>query len=557
MFKTGATGNDGKSFGRTLLSQYHPGLGIDKYVAYDELRQATHATVAALKAGNAAAAAEMEARYFAVLKRSVVSVAAVVREAEAEAQRGLTALKAQPEDAIRAAGNAALGALYLRLHHLCKFREVNLAGFRKALEKMMKRAARDSLALQRKLHQADKIIAQSTICVSELDVGQAMDYVTSTYAVVNAMTFEESLGAMKICVAQDANNTERIMPMSGAIFFQKKFLHRQTQGSYSARIFSGTANTNLSKRITAVMRTDAMLDVDVGRFANGEVSVKIQEAVRGDDVFVVQSMHARGGSLSSHIVELLLMLQATVMASAARVTAVIPYMAYTTKTTEITALAEMVGLMGCQRVITLDLYSEQVEGLFGNIPVDNISSKLEFLSYITKSLRAVDHPFDNIVIVAGDSDVVGRARSFADGLMRFAKLDKATQFVGVATAVKRVASTTIDVIGSIKGKLCIILNQQIDEADKMSAVAQKLHELGAKSIKIAAVHGVFSGVAVERLAAAPVDEIMVTDSINQDRLLLNAALATKLRIIPVAPLLAEAIERIHTNANTVSTLLEK
>jgi ribose-phosphate pyrophosphokinase len=562
MIQTGRV-DDGRTYTRQLLSDYLPDLGLQRYIAYDRIKEITKL---------AATAKDNETRdkhateYFRVLKDSFIEVKAVLHQLELEAQSKERHIKFLAVEDLREDDTLIIEA-YCHLHRIERYRSLNVEGFAKVLEKFLRRVAVSSLDLQDKVRKADDIIASSILSVPIYASANAKEVLAATYSVVKATTLEKAFEVLDRSLEMNPLFTRRILPLSAAHHFRVRSKHQQLQGTFAAKIVAGSSNPKLAKLICSVMRSGAKVNASVGRFQNGEVSIKLEEAVRSDDVYVVQSMadaHSEGdiesrnnSGTSAAIVELLLALQTATLASSARLTAVIPYMAYSKRTGEIAAIAEMLETMGCQRVITVDLFAEQVEGMF-SIPVDNVSARDEFLHYLLNRHRATGKPLTNIVMVSPNADNVARARGFADRLMKVGRLDPKTEFVGVASAVRRIGSDAIDVAGNVAGCDCIIVDNVLDEAITTSLVAKKLREMGASTVRIFAPHGLFSGGGIDRVKEDGVfDEVVITDSISRENLVRDPVLATKLRILPVAPLLAGVIDCVHSDINAVSELLER
>mmetsp|Transcript_59340 Transcript_59340/g.68723 ORF Transcript_59340/g.68723 Transcript_59340/m.68723 type:complete len:587 (-) Transcript_59340:335-2095(-) len=582
---TGKPLNVGQSFHRKLLSEYNADFTLENYVAYFELKALVTKFVSAKTESQRA---EIEGIFFTVLQESFHRVKSFLHEQETTALTAVRELKRCTEEELRAAPLDKVPALFHSVRNIAKFRELNLSGFGKILRKFADRCAAESLSSQQKVREADRIISKSHIGSPVFDANLIMDELLAIFGVVFKKTYEETMLLMDRFTNRDSSTYRRIPPCTDSYFFFKHFAHRETQGRFAIRIASGRSSKQVSKMICEHLQCP-VFPAKVDEFANGEVSVVLEEAVRGDDVFVVQSMvNRKDVTLSTSIMELALLLQTSMQNSAARVTAVIPYIAYTKNTASAAALAEILVIMGCKHVITVDLYKEQVEGMFPNCPVDNVSSKFEFIHYLTQMLRDEGNDFKNLCVVSPDSETVARAHSFADAFMKYAELDSTSQFIPICTAVKRVhggetpaslerqppasasdfpcapkgmelpkrgSSGTIDVVGNVQGKLCFIIDCVIDEGVNMVKVANRLKMNGASRIVAIATHAIFSADAVERLVHSPIDEIIITDSICQDEALKNAAMAKKLRIISIVPLLAQAIQRVHTE-NTLSTMFE-
>lgn len=696
---------------------------------------------------------ELQEEFFSKLRSSYVKVKQYLIELERAFVADVAELGTFSEVHIRnELPHHYIPALYLKLEVILKYRGLNLLAFRKILKKFMERCACDSLELQQRVLKIDRLISNSNVQQPSLDLrGAALDLI-AVYGTVFRYTYEEAIQHMREYEIRTGMTAQRILPNSQTFFFADAFPHHEKPGNFAVRVLAGTCSLFGEKMITEVLQCPRYPGNSCGRFANGEISVNLSGPVRGDDVFIVQSMvgiESEGLSNSGALMELALLIHSVQLAAAARITAVIPFLAYTRNVASISAVAELIEAMGCQHVITVDMHSDQVEGMF-SVPMESISAMYEFVRYVSNQLKSEGNDFTNITVVAPSGDFLGRAKEFADALMRYNDLDSATQFVSVCTAVKRVetrqtrqtspahsrsgvvapptlpqpdshtdehnsnasASNSMSVagrppvspaeaaeaqdaaaghkksrpisvpalegtagtptssglasvelnqlianspvglsvshyphspttprvfdavtselspltadptaaattaattatshwtasnyrqhlatgmhrststlgiekalrqqeegrlavvrqveekrteyknyvlVGEARNRLCIIVETVVDEAVKISQVAKSLHENGAERVILVATHAVMTGKSVERLIEAPIDLIIVTDSVNQDELMRNPKLARKLRVVPIAPLLARAIEKIHTE-NTLATLFDK
>ncbi len=296
------------------------------------------------------------------------------------------------------------------------------------------------------------------------------------------------------------------------------------------KVFSGNANRGLAEEICQALNVP-LGKADVGHFSDGELQVRILENVRGHDTFIVQPTCP---PVNDHLMELLIMVDALARASARRITAVIPYYGYGRQDRKaeprvpISAklVANLVTAAGCDRVLAMDLHVGQIQGFF-DIPVDHLYAMPVFLEYIRqKNLK-------DVVIVSPDAGGVERARAFAKRLdADLAIVDKRRPRANVADVM--------NVIGEVEGKTAILLDDMVDTAGTLCKDAEALKRFGAKRIFAATSHGVLSGPAMERLEQSPIEELMISNSIP-----LNGKKSSKVRVLSVAPLLAEAIKRIH------------
>ncbi|MBE3599541.1 MAG: ribose-phosphate pyrophosphokinase [Limnochordaceae bacterium] len=297
------------------------------------------------------------------------------------------------------------------------------------------------------------------------------------------------------------------------------------------RIFSGNANPQLARDVAACLGVD-LGAARVGRFRDGEVNVRILESVRGAHVFIIQSTFAP----AENVMELLIMIDAMKRASAAEVAAVVPYYGYARQDRKMQArdpisaklLANLLAAAGADRVLTIDLHAGQIQGFF-DIPVDNLKA-LPILADYFASLH-----LPSPVVVAPDVGGVVRARELAERLgCGLAICDKRRPEPNVAEVMH--------VIGDVAGHTAILVDDIIDTGGTLAQAATALVEEGARAVYGCATHGIFSPGAFERMAAAPIVEVVITDTIP-----LPARVAfDRLRVLSVAPLLAEAIRSIFT-----------
>ncbi len=302
--------------------------------------------------------------------------------------------------------------------------------------------------------------------------------------------------------------------------------------SWRLKIFSGSANPGLAEEIGEYL--DLPLgEMETYRFADGEVSVRIAESVRGEDVFVVQPT---APPVNEHLIELLVMLDALRRASAGRITAVIPYFGYArqdrkTKPREpITSklVANLLTAAGADRILTVDLHAGQIWGFF-DIPLDHLPSRLMLANYFRdKSLR-------NLVVVSPDIGGVGRAREFAAEIgAPIAIIDKRRDR---PNQVKEITH----VIGKVYRRTAILVDDIVDTAGTLTMGAQALMARGVVEVFACCAHALLSGPAIERLAASPIRELVVTNTVPVSA----AKRIEKIQVVSIAPILADAIRRIH------------
>jgi ribose-phosphate pyrophosphokinase len=310
-------------------------------------------------------------------------------------------------------------------------------------------------------------------------------------------------------------------------------------------LFTGNANPALSQEIANHLGL-TLGQAQVGRFSDGEVTVEIQQNVRARDVFVVQPTCA---PTNEHLMELFIMVDALKRASARRITAVIPYFGYARqdrrpRSTRVPISAKVVANMleavGVNRLLTMDLHADQIQGFF-DIPVDNIYASPVLLSDL-KSRN-----YENLVVVSPDVGGVVRARALAKQLnCDLAIIDKRRPKANV--------SEVMHVIGEIEGRNCVIMDDMIDTAGTLVKAAEVLKERGAKSVYAYCTHPVFSGPALERIKNSALDEVVITNTIP----LAEGAKAIKnIRQLSVAFLFAETIRRISDGESVTSLFSEQ
>ena len=308
-------------------------------------------------------------------------------------------------------------------------------------------------------------------------------------------------------------------------------------------IISGNSNPILAKEISSELN-EKIIDVTVTKFADQEVFVEINENIRGKNIFIIQSTSMPA---NDHLMELLITIDALKRASAQTVTAVIPYFGYARQDrkvgprTPISAklIADILTTAGIDRLLTIDLHAGQIQGFF-DIPVDNLYAA----PVITKDIKK-NYNNKDIVVISPDVGGVVRARGIAkriDGDL--AIVDKRRNKANV--------SEVMNIIGDINGRDCIIVDDIVDTAGTLCNAAEALIEAGAKSVSAYITHGVLSGPAVERIKNSKLNELVITDSIAPTKLILDAS---NIRILNLAPLIAEAIRRISSDSS-VSSLFD-
>jgi ribose-phosphate pyrophosphokinase len=314
---------------------------------------------------------------------------------------------------------------------------------------------------------------------------------------------------------------------------------------FNTVLFTGNANRELAQEIAANLGVE-LGQADVGRFSDGEVTVEIRQNVRARDVFVVQPTC---NPTNEHLMELLIMVDALKRASARRITAVIPYFGYARqdrrpRSTRVPISAKVVAnlleTVGVERLLSMDLHADQIQGFF-DIPVDNIYASPVLLS----DLKSKN--YSNLVVVSPDIGGVVRARALAKQLgCDLAIIDKRRPTANV--------SEVMNVIGEIDGRNCVIMDDMIDTAGTLVKAAAVLKERGAKQVFAYCTHPVFSGPAVERIAASQIDEVVVTNTIPLSPAARECA---NIRQLSVSFLFAETIRRISDGESVTSLFAEQ
>ena len=307
-------------------------------------------------------------------------------------------------------------------------------------------------------------------------------------------------------------------------------------------LFSGGSNVELANRVADELRI-TLGRADVGKFSDGEVNVEIHENVRGQDVFLLQSTCSPA---NDSLMQLMVMADAIHRASATRVTAVIPYYGYARQDRRprsarvpISAkvVADMISIVGIDRILTVDLHADQIQGFF-NIPVDNVYGSPVLVDHI------VSKQYDNPIVVSPDVGGVVRARAIAKLLndLDLAIIDKRRPQAN--------ETKVMNVIGDVAGKTCILVDDIVDTAGTLCTAAQALKEEGATKVVAYITHPVLSGPAVERIGKSELDEMVVTDTIP---LCADARACSKITQISLDKLLAESIRRV-SNEESISAL---
>jgi ribose-phosphate pyrophosphokinase len=309
------------------------------------------------------------------------------------------------------------------------------------------------------------------------------------------------------------------------------------------KLLAGNSNRPLAEAIAAFLKMP-LTEATVQRFADMEVFVEIHENVRGEDVFLIQSTSYPA---NDNLMELLVCIDALKRASARRITAVVPYFGYARQDrkpgprTPISAklVANLITVAGADRVLTMDLHAGQIQGFF-DIPVDNL-----YASPLMAADLRERYPDDELIIVSPDVGGVGRARGIAKRLdAQLAIVDKRRERAGV--------SEVVNVIGDVSDRLCVLVDDIVDSGGTLCNAAQALLDARATAVVAYVTHGVLSAGAVARIAASPLEALVITDSIRATE---AVRVTDKIREITVAPLIGEAIRRI-SDESSVSSLFD-
>ncbi len=307
-------------------------------------------------------------------------------------------------------------------------------------------------------------------------------------------------------------------------------------------VFTGNANPELAKKVADQLQLPVG-EADVGQFSDGEIAVEIQENVRGADVFIIQSTCQ---PTNDNLMELIVMIDAMRRASAGRITAVVPYFGYARQDRRVRSsrvpisakvVADMMTGAGVDRVLTVDLHAEQIQGFFG-VPVDNVYGS----PVLQDDINRQNHP--NMMVVSPDIGGVVRARAVAKQLddCDLAIIDKRRPQANEAQVMH--------IIGEVEGRTCVIVDDMVDTAGTLCKAATALKEHGAAKVVAYCTHPVLSGKAMENLNNSDLDELVVTDTIPLSK---EAKACSKIRQLTMANLLAESIRRV-SNEESISAL---
>jgi len=296
-------------------------------------------------------------------------------------------------------------------------------------------------------------------------------------------------------------------------------------------LITGSSNPRMAKQIASVLKI-RLTPVEIKRFADGEVYTRVKQKVRGDDVFIFQSFSR---PVNDHLMELLVMIDALKRASAGRINVLSPYMAYSRQDRKVKSrepitaklVADLLSKAGADRIITVDFHTDQLQGFY-NIPVDHFVGYPQFAKYVKEK------QYQNLVIVSPDVGGLKRANGMADLLgCSIAVIDKVRR--------EHNRSEILQVVGKVKGKTAVLIDDIIDTAGSISLAATRVKEEGATEVIVCATHGLFSGNAAERLNNAPVSKVLLLDTVP-----LNKQIKIKkLEVISLVSLWTKIIKRIH------------
>ncbi len=315
--------------------------------------------------------------------------------------------------------------------------------------------------------------------------------------------------------------------------------------SENVMVFSGNANPELSQAIATRLNLQ-LGKAAVGKFSDGEVMVEVVDSVRGKDVFIVQPTC---NPANDNLMELLVMVDAIRRASAARITAVIPYFGYSRQDRRprsvrvpITAkmVADMIDIAGVDRVLTIALHADQIQGFF-NVPVDNVYASPILLGDVWRQ------KYPDLIVVSPDVGGVVRARALAK------RLDDADLAIIDKRRPRANEAEVMHIIGNVEGRTCVIIDDMVDTAGTLCQAAKALKKFGAKSVYAYCTHPVLSGRAIENISGSELDELVVTDTIPLSE---TARECGRIRVLSVAGMLAEAMARIHREESVSSLYMD-
>ncbi len=310
-------------------------------------------------------------------------------------------------------------------------------------------------------------------------------------------------------------------------------------------LFSGNATPELAQSIAEHLGI-SLASAKISRFSDGEINIEITENVRGQDVFIIQSTCSPA---NENLMELVIMADALRRASAARITAVVPYFGYSRQDRRVRSarvaisakvVADMMAIVGINRVLTVDLHADQIQGFF-DFPVDNVYGTPVLLDDI------YEHKTDNLIVVSPDVGGVVRARALAK------RLDDSDLAIIDKRRPKANEAEVMNIIGDVTDKVCIIVDDMVDTAGTLCTAANALKDHGAKKVYAYCTHPVLSGKAIENITNSKIDRIIVTDTIPLSE---AAKKCGRIRQISLSPMLAEAMRRVNAEESLSSMFLE-
>lgn len=335
-------------------------------------------------------------------------------------------------------------------------------------------------------------------------------------------------------------------------FFYRDHEKPKIETSFRVRLLNGRSAPELSEAVSQCLNIERC-KTDVKTFANGEISIKVVDNVRGDDCFIVQPTSGNSAiDVNTAMMELLLLIHTLKLSSAKRITAIVPYFAYSRQDRKVqsrvpisaSAVAQLIQSMGVDRVVTLDLHCGQIQGFFRNMPVDNLLMFPEFCKYIQRQAW-----FDqkNTVVVSPDAGGVERANVMADRL-------GASHIVTILKRRKEAGKVdSMQTVGNVEGFTCIIVDDMVDTAGTLVKACDLLKDMGAVRVVACASHGILTDPACQRIMdCTALEELIVSDSISQTATLQRCP---KLTVLSIAPLLAQTISLLHKE-DSVSSLFK-
>lgn len=324
--------------------------------------------------------------------------------------------------------------------------------------------------------------------------------------------------------------------LTSFVFAEHKCFLAKDEDKESFRLFCGSSNPELGQEVANILGVN-MNKVDVGRYSDGEIKIRINENIKGKDVYIMQSLcSSKNASVNDHLVELFLLIRACKRSSAKSINAVIPYFGYARqdKKTEdrvpiaASDIAMLLECAGVDHIIAIDLHSPQIQGFFHQITLDNILPSGLFIPYIERK------NIKNLVVVAPHAGALNRAKSFRKGFSKYGISSKLSMIV--SNREKTGIIDNLYLIGDVKNSDVLIVDDMCDSGESLIKISQKLKDQGANKIYACLTHPVFSKNAIQKLKNASFDELFVTDTIP-----LKQDLPEKIYQISIAPLVAEAI----------------